>query len=212
MEKKSFRPKLRGQIHFAGFFVLLGPCLILLLETKSPLDLVGKSIYALSILTLFLISSTYHRFHWGESLRAVMRKIDHSAIFLLIAGTATPIGIYSLNGNSLMTFLSLIWGAALIGIIKTIMTRKVNKAINAAFYVLVGFIPVIFSDSIYTALGIEKIIMILVGGLIYVAGAIVYVRQAPNPIPLYFGHHEIFHFFVLIAASLHFSVIYQVHV
>lgn len=201
------KPLLRGRFHEAAAFVSLGACLMLLTRASTRLTIVAVGIYSLSLICLLTVSALYHRIDWSPRARAVMRRLDHAAIFVLIGGTMTPIFLVALPNQSGYAPLAAIWLLILAGILQTIFWIRAPKWLMALFYVGVGWIPVYYFTELGRALGPVGIGLIVAGGVVYTLGALIYALKAPNPWPRVFGYHEIFHIFVVIAAVLHFCVI-----
>jgi hemolysin III len=136
-----------------------------------------------------------------------MRRLDHSAIFLLIAGTGTPLCLIAIPNNGGMQLLKIIWIACAIGVTQSLLWVNAPKWLAAILYVLMGWLAVPYMPELKSALGTLSVNLILAGGLIYTLGAVVYALKKPNPLPKYFGYHEIFHLLTIIAAGFHFVVI-----
>lgn len=201
------KPLLRGRFHEAAAFVSLGACLMLLGKATTSLSLWALGIYSLSLMSLLTISALYHRINWQPQARALMRRLDHAAIFGLIGGTMTPIFLLALPEEVGRGPLLLIWVVISLGILQTVFWIKAPKWLASTIYVAVGWIPVLYFNQIGQALGPSGSAMILAGGFVYTVGAIIYALKKPNPWPHIFGYHEIFHICVVIAAIFHFWAI-----
>lgn len=204
------KPLLRGHLHQAAFFFALGACAMLIALSQNVVTLVATVIYSLSQAGLFGISALYHRPNWGPSGRMRMRRLDHSAIFVSIAGTCTPICMLAIPGTGGMKLLAIVWAAAALGIIQSLFWVKAPKWLAAILYVGMGWLAFPYLPEINTALGMTSVVLLLAGGVIYTLGAVVYAMRKPNPSPIYFGYHEIFHLLVIIAAICHFNVIARI--
>ena len=192
--------------HF--FFALVGTVL-LLLKSHSPDEVFSNCTYGFSLILLFGVSALYHRPQWGQRGYAIMRRLDHAAIFILIAGTATPICILGLGGKDGTTLLITVWITALLGILQSFFWTKGPKWIRALPYVIAGWVITPYFKEFVQLLGETSAEWILIGGLIYTLGTVVYAMKRPNPFPRVFGYHEIFHIMVIVAASFHFAVNYH---
>lgn len=201
------KPFLRGHFHQAAFFFCLGACAMLLAECKDIKSVIAILIYSVSLCGLFGVSALYHRIEWKHNARMWMRRLDHAFIFILIAGTGTPICFLVLNEAHGTHFFIAVWSAALIGTIQSLFWVKAPKWVSAILYIAVGWMAVPYLPEIYHALGLSKLILLLIGGVCYTIGALVYAIKYPNPSPLYFGYHEIFHVLVIVAAMFHFLMI-----
>jgi hemolysin III len=207
---KQEKPILRGHFHQAAFFYSLGICTLLILQAPTKKAAISAIIYSVSLCGLFGISALYHRPQWGQNARQWLRRIDHAAIYILIAGSATPICLMALDPEIGQKILWMIWPAASLGILQSLFWIKAPKWIATIFYLLVGFTVVPYLPELYNALGMTKVALILIGGLSYILGALVYAFKFPNPSPKYFGYHEIFHILVIVASAFHFYVIFGV--
>lgn len=207
--KPSSKPLLRGHFHQAAFFFAFGASTILLLNAYGKHTLIPTIIYSLSLIGLFGISALYHRPDWRPNQRIWMRRMDHAAIYILIAGTSTPICQLALSPDIRAKLLQLIWGAAFFGIIQSIFWVSAPKWLSALLYVAVGCLLIPYFPELKVALAASDLWLILSGGIVYITGAIIYALKKPNPFPKIFGYHEIFHLLVILGAILHFIVIYK---
>ncbi len=201
------KPRLRGVFHEVAFFVSLvtGTALVAAAPTVS-VGLV-MAVYAASISLLFGVSALFHRHTWGPVGRRRMRRLDHSTIFIAIAGSYTPVAVYALSGWARTTVLCLVWGGALIGITVRQVWLDAPKWVIAVPYVVVGWAAVIVLPQLWQSLGSVGFTLLVAGGLAYSAGAVVYAAKRPNPAPGVFGYHEVFHACTIIGALLHFVCI-----
>lgn len=208
--KPLVKPKLRGYFHQEAFFLSLGACILLIAKSKSGETLLAASIYSLGLLLLFGISAIYHRPHWAPKPRALLKRLDHSAIFILIAGTVSPICIVSLSESDGRRLLILFWSVAVVGILQSIFWVKAPKALTASFYAGMGWLVLPYASEIRETLGSTNLALIVIGGIVYTVGAIFYAFKWPRLKPTIFGYHELFHVFTVVGAALHFIVVYQV--
>ncbi|HYH06806.1 MAG TPA: hemolysin III family protein [Thermoanaerobaculia bacterium] len=201
------RPFLRGRLHEAAAWFALGAGSVLVATAPDMRAAIGGGIYALTLVGLFSISAIYHRVEWRSAgARARMRRADHALIFLLIAGTYTPVAMLGLPPDDARTLLITIWTGAAAGVTLSIAWVKAPKALLAAIAVAVGWTITPYFGQLRRALGAE-LWMILAGGIVYTAGALVYALKRPNPSPRYFGYHEVFHALTIVAAALHLAAI-----
>ena len=204
----AVKPKFRGVSHEWAFFLSLGLGISLLIIADTPRKLLAVGIYTLSLCALFGTSALYHRVNWKTmKARMLMRRLDHSMIFLLIAGTITPFCLLTMSGTWATAILIAVWSAAAIGIVIELVWTGSPKWVSAAIYVAVGWIGALAFPSIVGTAGVAAGLLIATGGLLYTAGAVVYATGRPNPNPTYFGYHEVFHVFVIGAAATHFAAI-----
>lgn len=203
------KPLLRGTIHQEAFFVALGACAVMIAQSSTPKSWTASLIYSLGLLLMFGISALYHRPHWEPEPRKLMKRLDHSAIFIQIAGTATPICLLALPEKDGFQFLTINWVVAFAGVLQSIFWVKAPKFVTAILYIAMGWLAVPYLSELKTSLGMTNVLLILAGGLFYTVGAVFYATKKPKLVPHIFGYHELFHLFTVIAAALHFIVIYQ---
>ncbi len=203
------KPKLRGVIHEYAFPVsLLAGLLLVLFVANSGTARIAFGVYALSLSALLGTSALYHRVNWRRpSTRRWMRRLDHSMIFLLIAGTVTPFLVLMLDGPFADGILIAVWLAAIAGVIVETAWMDSPKWVSSVVYVAVGLIGGIALPAIIAKAGLGAGALIAIGGILYIAGAVIYALQRPDPRPAVFGYHEIFHTLVVAAAAAHFAAI-----
>ncbi len=204
----AVKPKLRGVSHEWAFFMSLGFGVALIVLAETPRATLAVAIYAVSLSALFGTSALYHRVNWSRpQVRQWMRRLDHSMIFLLIAGTYTPFALLVLNGTLGMAILAVVWIGAIAGAIVEMIWIDHPKWASALIYLSLGWVAVATFPDLWSSMGPAGTLLLAVGGLLYTAGAVVYAIQRPNPNPAIFGYHEVFHLFVIAAAIAHFSAI-----
>ncbi|MEZ4451219.1 MAG: hemolysin III family protein [Nannocystaceae bacterium] len=202
------RPRLRGVFDIVASVVAL-PSVLLLVAHARPGLILATAIYGASLVVLLVGSAVYHLPGWPLRTALLLRKVDHANIYLLIAGSATPICALMIPGPGLGLALAM-WCAAAAGILKTLLWSKAPRQVSAAVYVAIGVIPVPFARVIGDFVGEDTLHRLLLGGVIYIVGAVVYALRWPNPAPFTFGYHEIFHLFVFAGAAIHFAAIWGV--
>jgi hemolysin III len=202
------KPKLRGVSHEWAFFLSLGFGTALIILAETPKATLAVAIYAVSLSALFGTSALYHRVNWTRpSARQWMRRLDHSMIFFLIAGTYTPFALLVLDGTLAMAVLAVVWIGAIAGAIVEMIWIDHPKWASALIYLSLGWVAVATFPELWTSMGPGGTLLVAVGGLLYTAGAVVYAIQRPNPVPATFGYHEVFHLLVIAAAVAHFSAV-----
>jgi len=203
------KPRLRGVIHEYAFPVsVLAGVLLVLLIGQSVAGRGSLGIYALSLSALLGTSALYHRVDWKRAgVRRWMRRLDHSMIFLLIAGTITPFAVLTLEGPLATAVLIAVWAGAVAGIVVEAVWIEAPKWVSSTVYVAVGSLGAVALPAIISRAGIGAGALIALGGGLYVVGAVVYAMQRPAPRPAVFGYHEIFHVLVVAAAAAHFAAI-----
>ena len=201
------KPRLRGVLHQYAFFVsvALGAALVVL--APGGRARLAAAIYAFAVSGLLGTSALYHRITWRPRARTWMRRLDHSMIFVLIAGTYTPFALVVLHGGLAHAILIVVWAGAFGGIVLKMLWTNHPKWLSAVVYISLGWVAVIAMPDIARALGPLALALLVGGGLLYTAGAIIYAAERPNPIPRVFGYHEIFHALVVAAAAAHFAVV-----
>lgn len=204
----AVKPKLRGVSHEWAFFMSLGFGVALIVLAETPKATLAVAIYAVSLSALFGTSALYHRVNWKRpQVRQWMRRLDHSMIFFLIAGTYTPFALLVLDGTLAMAILAVVWIGAIAGAIVEMIWIDHPKWASALIYLSLGWVAVATFPELWSSMGVAGTLLVAAGGLLYTAGAVVYAVQRPNPSPAIFGYHEIFHLLVIAAAIAHFSAV-----
>ena len=202
------KPRLRGVSHEYAFFVSLALGALLVVLAEGAGARVAVAIYAASLSAVFGVSALYHRVNWQRpSARRWMRRLDHTMIFFLIAGTLTPFAVLVMEPPLATALLIAVWGGALAGTIVELVWTDSPKWISASVYVAVGLIGAVGFPAIIAETGLVAGILIAAGGALYVTGAVVYAVGRPDPSPAVFGYHEIFHALVIAAAAAHFAAV-----
>jgi hemolysin III len=200
------KPLLRGVSHQIAAFAAAPAALALVASARSRTAAAAAIVYAASVFTLFAVSAFYHRPFWSAAARAIIGRLDHSAIFLLIAGTYTPLCLLLGRGAG-RVLLAAVWTGAAAGILFVVGWAHAPKPLKAAIYVLLGWCVVPALPALLAAIGPGSLALLVGGGLMYTAGATIYALRRPDPFPTVFGFHEIFHVLVVAAAVCHFVVV-----
>jgi hemolysin III len=200
------RPRLRGVIHHYAFFasLLTGGVLIALAPGRR---FWAALVYASSLSALLGVSALYHRITWSPARRRWVGRLDHSMIHVLIAGTYTPFGMLALSDTLAALLLRVAWGGAAAGIALHVMWHDAPKWLSACVYVAMGWIGIAAMPGLVAQTGWTPVVLLMVGGLVYSAGALVYAARRPDPVPAVFGYHEVFHALVVVAASVHYAAV-----
>jgi hemolysin III len=202
------KPRLRGVTHEYAFFVSLVLGAVLIVAADGFEATLAVAIYAVSLSALFGVSALYHVHDWEQpSARRWMRRLDHTMIFFLIAGTVTPFALLVMDPPLSTTLLVAVWAGALAGTIVELVWTDHPKWVAAIVYIAVGLIGAIGFPAIVAEAGIVAGLLIAAGGALYATGAIIYAAQRPDPSPAVFGYHEIFHVLVIAAAAAHFAAV-----
>ncbi|MGH9296686.1 MAG: PAQR family membrane homeostasis protein TrhA [Acidimicrobiales bacterium] len=201
------KPLLRGWLHAGGLLATLVAGPVLIAQAPTVPSRASLIVYVVSLLGLFGVSTAFHRVAWSLAARRRMRRADHSTIFLAIAGTYTAVAVLALSGAAEIVILSIAWGGAAVGLAVRQLILDAPKWAVAVPYVVVGWAAVAVVPQLGHGLGWPGFAVLLLGGLFYTAGAIVYAKKRPDPRPAVFGYHEIFHSCTVIGATLHFVAI-----
>jgi hemolysin III len=205
---KHFREPVNSLTHWAGaILALIGLIALLLVGWGTPAKVISLAIYGASLIFLFSASATYHTVNRKDKVLEVFRKVDHAAIYVLIAGTYTPFCVNAFTGFWKWGMLTILWSLALIGIIIKIFYIRSPRWLNAGIYVIMGWLGIAAAGQIFHALPVWVITWLLAGGIIYTLGAVVYSTKIFNFRPGVFGFHEIWHIFVIVAAMAHFIAV-----
>jgi hemolysin III len=200
------KPILRGWLHAGAFVVSIPAGIVLIALAPGSAAKVGALVYALALAAQFGVSALYHRGRWGERGHAVMKRLDHSTIYLLIAGTYTPFCLFVLDGLASTIVLVIVWVGALVGI--GIKLYRVDLHVLSGFlYLGLGWVAIAMFPSIMSQLAAWQVALLLVGGVVYSLGALVLALRRPDPLPHVFGFHEVWHTATIVAAVCFFTVI-----
>lgn len=200
------RPRLRGVLHLVGFFgaCLVGVGFVVSLDGRR---LVAAAVFAASAAAMLGASALYHRVTWTPRARLWMRRVDHAGVYLLIAGTYTPVGLLSLHGSLQRIVLAVVWAGAGAAILQKLCWVGSPKWLSALFGVSLGWVGVAALPQLATTAGPAAVALLAAGGIAYTVGAIVYARRRPDPAPAVFGYHEVFHALTLVALSCQYVAI-----
>jgi hemolysin III len=201
------KPRLRGRIHQVAFFASIPAGVILVLLANGPMATAVAALYAVSLAAVFGSSAAYHRGRWTDRARRWMKRLDHSMIFVLIAASYTPIAVLVLGGTWEAVLLSLAWVGAVAGVTLKMAQPDGHHVIGGILYMALGWLAVIALPQLFTQLTTAEAVLMVTGGLLYTAGAIVFATKRPDPAPSTFGYHEIWHAFMVAAACCHYAMI-----
>jgi hemolysin III len=197
-------PRRRGVTHAWAMWFAAVACVVLALYAPTGLARAASLIYGIGLCALFAASGLYHRWRWNPRWRPILRRVDHSTIFIFIAASYTPIALLVLDGPVQLIVLISVWAGALAGVALSVAWITAPRALQAACYLALGWVSVITIPQLATKLGVAPFVLFGSGGLLYTVGAVVYATRKPNPWPRTFGFHEIFHALVIAAATAHF--------
>lgn len=204
---EALRPRLRGVLHEGAFAISLvtGTALVCLAEGARARG--AALVYAVSVALLFGTSAAYHRGSWSPRGRALMARLDHSMIFILIAGTYTPFALLLLEGTARWAVFGVVWGGAAVGVVLRNAVRRPARWLFVGLYLALGWVALAVLPQILRAGGPAVLVLLLAGGAFYTAGAVVYALRRPDPSPHWFGFHEVFHAFTLLAFATHYVAV-----
>jgi hemolysin III len=201
------KPRLRGVSHQYAFFVAIAAGAALVALAQGLHARVAVAVYALSLSAMFGASALYHRTDWAPRTGAWLRRLDHAMIYVLVAGTYTPFALLVLAPALGWTILGVVWAGALAGIVVSLVWIDAPRWLSAALYVVLGWVSVVVVPQLWDRAGVMAVALLATGGVLYSIGAVVYARRRPDPAPRVFGYHEVFHVFVIVAATAHFAAV-----
>jgi hemolysin III len=197
-------PRLRGVTHLYAFYCATVAAALLVVYAPGGVARGAGAVYGVGLCALFGGSALYHRWRWNPRWRPILRRIDHSTIFVFIAASYTPVCLLVLSGTVRWVVLGTVWAGALGGVALSVAWITAPRVLASACYVALGWVAVIAFPQLSAALPLLPLLLIGGGGVLYTVGAVVFAFQRPNPWPSVFGFHEIFHAFVVLAATAHF--------
>ncbi|MEG0028573.1 MAG: hemolysin III family protein [Aurantimicrobium sp.] len=200
------KPTWRGWIHTGTFPLAIAAGIVLIVLADGPAAKWSSAVFMTTSLLLFGISALYHRFNWSPRTKVMLKRFDHANIFLLIAGTYTPLAVLALPPSKGVLLLVLVWIGATLGIAFRVFWVHAPRWLYVALYILLGWAAMMYIVDLFQA-NVAMMILVVVGGLAYTAGAVIYGLKKPNPIPGVFGFHEIFHTLTVVAFMCHWTAI-----
>ena len=201
------RPRLRGRFHQAAFFVAVPAAVVLVTSAHTTTARVAAAIFALSVVGLYGVSAAYHRIQWSPPALRRMKRLDHSMIFVLIAGTATPLSLLVLPSPWSVAFLAGLWGGAAGGIGLKMLRIDGFRLVTGTLYIAMGWAALLLGPQLVRVLSPVSLSLVVLGGLLYTGGAVVLLRNKPDPAPATFGYHEIWHLMVIAGTACHYVVV-----
>ncbi len=201
------KPRWRGRLHEIAFFMSIPQGIALVVAAAGWVSRLTAGVYALSLAGLYGVSALYHRLRWSPRALTRMQRLDHSMIYLLIAGTYTPISFLVFHGTWARYLLVVVWVGAIAGIVMKAIGMQRTRVVASAMYIVLGWLAVLAVPQFVTRVSAAVLALIAAGGVLYTLGAIVLLRKRPDPSPLVFGYHEIWHVMVVTAATCHYAAI-----
>ena len=200
----DLKPTWRGWIHAGTFPLTIVAGVVLVALAEGSAAKWASAVFTLTSMLLFGLSALYHRFDWSPRTKVILKRVDHANIFLLIAGTYTPMAILALPPDKGWRLLGIVWGGALLGIGFRVFWIHAPRWLYVALYLLLGWAAIMYLGDLLAA-SVPMMVLVIVGGLLYTVGAIVYALKRPNPWPGHFGFHEIFHVCTVLAFICHWT-------
>jgi hemolysin III len=201
------KPRLRGRLHQVAFFVSIPAGIALVALARASEARVGALIFAVTLSGLYGVSALYHRRDWSARAHRIMKHLDHSMIFVFIAGSYTPVTLLALHPAWGITLLILAWSGAALGVLVTVLRLERWHGVGFAMYLVLGWLAAIAAPQLATSLSRVELALLVFGGLLYTVGAVVLARKRPDPSPAVFGYHEVWHTFVVGANVCHFLLV-----
>jgi hemolysin III len=201
------KPRFRGRLHQIAFILSIPQGLALMAAAAGWVSRLAAGIYALSLTGLYGVSASYHRLKWTPPALSRMRRLDHSMIFVLIAGTYTPVSLLVLRGPWALALLGVVWAGAIAGVLMKVVGMERTRKLTATLYIVLGWAAVLAAPWLFTRMSVAVLTLIVAGGLLYTVGAIIFARRRPDPNPAVFGYHEIWHVAVVSASLCHYAAI-----
>ena len=204
------KPRLRGVSHEIAAFAMpvLGLVAFALASTASVRWAVV--VYTAGVTMMYTTSAVYHRGHWSKSTRLRLRRLDHSMIMIAIAATYTPVAVAALDTSSARILLAVVWSLALVGVVLQMLWLHAPRWLVAGLYIGIGWTALAFLPTLWRDLGLVSFSLLLLGGVVYSIGAVVYSTRRPDPVPTVFGFHEVFHALVIAAGLVFYAAILRV--
>jgi hemolysin III len=196
------RPLLRGVLHLIGFVAAIVVGALLVLDSDGARHVIAAAVFAGSVVVMLGASALYHRVTWTPRVRPWMRRADHAGIYVLIAGSYTPVGLLVLHGSLQWVVLALVWSGAIAATILKFCWVGGPKWFSTGIAIGIGWIGIVALPQLLHAVGLVPVLLIAAGGIAYTLGGIVYARRKPDPVPFVFGYHELFHALTLVALAL----------
>jgi hemolysin III len=203
-------PLLRGWLHLACFFLAIPAGWAVVSVTERDVSRLGAIVYAATVAALFGVSGTYHRQRWTPPVRRRLKRLDHATIFLMIAGTYTPVCVSALGGTMGVVLLIAVWTGAIAGVVLSVTAIAERRVIGIALYIALGWLAAVALPQLARRLSAEALVLLVVGGVLFTAGAIFLAARWPDPLPRIFGYHEVWHLMVVAAVVCHYLAVRSV--
>jgi len=203
-------PLLRGWLHLVCFFLALPAAAVVVGVADTPRGQVAAFVYGSGLVALFGVSGSYHRGRWCDAKRRLMQRLDHGTIFVMIAGSYTPLCLLALRGPLAWALLATVWAGAAAGFVLAFLSGRGVRIARGALYIVLGWLSVLAAPQLVEQLSLLQLGLIATGGLLFTVGAIFLATRWPDPFPRVFGYHEVWHVLVVAAVICHFVAIASV--
>lgn len=197
------KPRLRGVLHTWAVPVAAVIGATLLLLANGARERIGTGVWAMTLTGLFAVSATYHRGAWRPTVKVWLQRVDHSMIFVFIAGSYTPIALLLLEGSKSWIVLTVVWGGAVAGVVTRLTWHAAPRWMFVPLYIALGWVAVTVLPDLARSAPAYANVLLVVGGVLYTVGAVVFATRKPDPVPEVFGYHEVFHLLTIVAAACH---------
>lgn len=201
------KPLLRGYFHVSAALAAMAGFVVLVMLADTPRAYVGGAVFAVSLVALYTISGTYHTITWGRRAHAVLKRLDHAMIFVLIAGTYTPLCLLAASDAWGLSLLALVWSIAGMGVVLKLVWPDAPRWLGVGLYMATGWVALVAATELADWFALVPLLLLAGGGLLYSAGGVIYALRRPDPFPSVFGYHEVFHVLVIAGSVLHYSLI-----
>ena len=201
------KPRFRGRLHQIAFIVWIPAGITLVALGRTALARIASGIFAGSVLALYGVSASYHRLPWSPRARRWMRRLDHSTIFVLIAGSYTPLCLLALHGAWRVSVLAAVWGVAIVGVLLKMLRIDSMDRLGMVLYIALGWTALAAMPEIVRGLHPASIVLLFVGGVLYTVGAVLFAMHRPDPNPRVFGYHEVWHSMVIGGSLCHYAMV-----
>ncbi len=206
----STAPSMRGVLHTWAAPVAAVIGLVALIVAPESRARIGSGVWALTLTGLFVVSATYHRGSWRPAVKAWLQRVDHSMIFVFIAGSYTPIALLALEGSKSVIVLAVVWGGALAGVATRLLWHTAPRWLFVPLYLALGWVAITVIPDLARSAPLYANALLFVGGVLYTVGAVVFATRRPDPVPAVFGYHEVFHALTVLAATCHAVAIFAI--
>ncbi len=204
--RSTVKPRLRGVFHEIGFYVTLGIAVPVIATAEPGSPRTAVAVFAASLVGCFGASALYHRPTWRPSVRSWLARLDHAGVYLLIAGTYTPVAVLVMSRGWRLPVLTVVWSGAAAAILLKLLWVRAPKQLSAAIGIVLGWVGIVAFGQLLK-LPLPGLLLLVLGGLLYSVGAVIYARKRPDPIPSFFGYHELFHALTVAAAACHYVAV-----